>query len=200
MIDINPITADPPDVSAHPSVRVLVLYDSHGGLTAGLAISILEGVGAVEGAEPWELLIDEAQPSDLLRCDALIVGSPNWSGMTGKLKHWFDYTGDLWESGDLAGKVGSCFTAGWSRSGGTEATLLQLIHLLLAHGMIFVGLPWTNDMRGSGSYYGATAHGKVRDSDRRQARVLGTRVATVALQLKQATESSSRSSSSTTSD
>jgi NAD(P)H dehydrogenase (quinone) len=100
--------------------------------------------------------------------------------MTGKLKDWFDYTGDLWETGDLVGKVGACFTVGYSRSGGTEATLLQLIHLLLSHGMIIVGLPWSNAMRQSGSYYGATAHGKIQEVDREQARALGRRVAEVA--------------------
>ncbi len=72
---------------------------------------------------------------------------------------------------------------GWSRSGGTEATLLQLIHLLLAHGMLFVGLPWSDRMRRSGSYYGATAHGEVTEDDREQARALGRRVAETALRV-----------------
>jgi len=94
-----------------------------------------------------------------------------------------DYSGDLWESGELAGKAGACFTAGWSRSGGTEATLLQLMHLILSHGMVFVGLPWSETMRRSGSYYGATAHGEVTDEDRAQARALGRRVAETALRL-----------------
>ena len=168
-----------------PTVTVLVIYDSHG-MTQEVAKAVLKGVAEVPGATPWERPLEEAQQSDLLQCDALIIGSPNWSGMTGKLKDWFDYTGDLWESGELAGKVGACFTAGWSRSGGTEATLLQLVHLILAHGMIFVGLPWTTAMHQSGSYYGATAHGKVLDLDRKQARALGRRVATVTLQLKPA--------------
>ena len=166
-----------------PTATVLVIYDSHG-MTQEIAKAVLEGVAEVPGAEPWERPLEEAQQPDLLQCDALIIGSPNWSGMTGKLKDWFDYTGDLWESGELAGKVGACFTAGWSRSGGTEATLLQLLHLILSHGMIFVGLPWTNAMHHSGSYYGATAHGKVRDIDRKQARALGRRVAEFTLQLK----------------
>src|SRR5690606_27972184 len=98
-------------------------------------------------------------------------------GMTGKLKEWFDYSGDLWERGDLAGKVGAVFTAGYSRSGGTEPTLLQLMHLLFGHGMIMVGLPWSETMRQSGSYYGATAHGSITDDDRSQAFALGERVA-----------------------
>jgi NAD(P)H dehydrogenase (quinone) len=138
----------------------------------------------VDGAELSYRRIDEAAQRELLECDALIIGSPNWSGMTGKLKEWFDYSGDLWESGELAGKPGAAFTAGWSRSGGIEATLLQLIHLLLSHGMIVVGLPWSETMRRSGSYYGATAHGEVTEDDRAQAQTLGQRVAAMAVQLQ----------------
>ena len=68
--------------------------------------------------------------------DGLILGSPNWTGMTGKLKAWMDETGDLWESGDLIGKPGGAFTAGWSPHAGIEATLLQLFHLIVGHGMV----------------------------------------------------------------
>ena len=164
--------------------KVLLLFDSRGGLTEHLAEEIAEGVRSVAGAELSYRRIDEAEQRELLECDALIVGSPNWSGMTGKLKEWFDYSGDLWESGELAGKPGAAFTAGWSRSGGIEATLLQLVHLLLSHGMIFVGLPWSETMRHSGSYYGATAHGEVTEEDRAQARALGRRVAEVAVRLR----------------
>jgi NAD(P)H dehydrogenase (quinone) len=155
-----------------------------------LADSIAEGVAAGGGACIRRRIGDAVIP-DLLAADGVIVGSPNWSGMTGKLKDWFDYSGDLWETGELAGKVGAVFTAGYSRSGGIEATLLQLLHLLFAHGMVVVGLPWTDAMRRSGSYYGATAHGQVTDDDRAQARALGARVAEVAGRLAQG-ESESR--------
>ncbi len=165
------------------AANVLLLFDSRGGLTQQLADAVADGVRSVEGASLAYRSIDEAAPRELLAVDALIIGSPNWSGMTGKLKEWFDYSGDLWESGELAGKPGGVFTAGWSRSGGIEGTLLQLIHLLLAHGMIVVGLPWSETMRRSGSYYGATAHGDVTDDDRAQARALGARVAALAVRL-----------------
>ncbi len=166
---------------------MLVLYDSRGVL-ADLAASVVEGAASVGGVEVWDRPLEEAQQAELLRCDALILGSPNWTGMTGRLKHWMDYTGDLWESGELAGKVGACFTAGWSRSAGTEATLLQLFHLLIGHGMVFVGLPWSESMRESGSYYGAAAYGRATDLDREQARRLGRRTAQFALRLKQTEE------------
>ncbi len=163
--------------------RLLLLYDSRGGLVEQLADAIAAGVESVEGVELRRRRVDDATPDELAGCDALIVGSPNWSGMTGKLKEWFDHSGDLWETGELAGKPGACFTAGYSRSGGTEVTLLQLMHLLLSHGMLLVGLPWTPRMRVSGSYYGATAHGAVTDDDRLQARALGERVARLASRL-----------------
>ncbi len=163
--------------------RVLLLFDSRGGLVEQLAEAVAEGVRSVPGARLLYRRLDEAQVEELRECHALILGSPNWSGITGKLKEWFDYSGDLWETGELAGRVGAAFTAGYSRSGGIEATLLQLLHLLFAHGMVVVGLPWSERMRTSGSYYGATAHGQVTEEDREQARALGRRVAELAVRL-----------------
>ncbi len=162
---------------------VLLVFDSRGGLTEQLAEAVAAGVRSVPSADLRYRRLDEAQIDELKACDALILGSPNWSGMTGKLKDWLDHSGDLWESGELAGKVGAAFTAGWSRSGGTEATLLQLLHLLFAHGMLVLGLPWSDRMRVSGSYYGATAHGQLSDDDRFQGQALGRRVAETALRL-----------------
>jgi NAD(P)H dehydrogenase (quinone) len=162
---------------------VLILFDSRGGLTEELAQAVAEGVRSVASAQLSLRRLDDASPEELKQVDAVIVGSPNWSGITGKLKTWFDQSGDLWETGELAGKVGAAFAAGWSPSGGLEATLLQVLHLLLAHGMVIVGLPWSERMRVSGSYYGATAVGQVTDDDRAQARELGRRVAELALRL-----------------
>ncbi|MEO9254175.1 MAG: NAD(P)H-dependent oxidoreductase [Tepidiformaceae bacterium] len=163
-------------------VSILLLYDSRGGLTEQLADSIAEGIASAS-AECVRRRIEDAVPADMLAADGMIVGSPNWSGLTGKLKDWFDYSGDLWESGELAGKLGAAFTAGYSRSGGIEVTLLQILHLLFAHGMVVVGLPWSEAMRQSGSYYGVTAHGSVTELDRAQARALGKRVAELASRL-----------------
>ena len=85
---------------------VLLLYDSRGGLVEELASAVAEGVRGVSGVELLDRRLDEAEHAELLRCDALILGSPNWTGMTGKLKQWLDESGDLWESGELAGKAG----------------------------------------------------------------------------------------------
>ena len=163
-------------------IVVLVLYDSQG-LVAEMAKSVVEGAAAVEGVEVWDRPLDIADKDELVKCDALILGSPNWTGITGRLKHWWDYTGDLWETGELANKPAAAFSAGWSPSGGLEATLLQLVHLLIGHGMLIVGLPWTSTMNHSGSYYGATAVRQVTDLDREQARKLGARVSEYAQRL-----------------
>ena len=161
----------------------MILFDSRGGLTEQLAEAVAEGVRATPGVTLRYRRLDDASVDDLKQSDALVLGSPNWSGVTGKLKDWMDHTGDLWETGELEGKIGAAFTGGWSRSGGTEATLLQLLHLLFAHGMLVLGLPWSERMRRSGSYYGATAHGEVTNDDRAQARDLGRRVAELSQRL-----------------
>ncbi|MYC01278.1 MAG: transcriptional regulator, partial [Chloroflexi bacterium] len=85
------------------NVVVLVLYDSQG-LVAELAKSVIDGAASVDGVEVWDRPLDIADKDELVRCDALILGSPNWTGITGRLKHWWDYTGDLWETGELADK------------------------------------------------------------------------------------------------
>ena len=166
------------------SVSVLVLYDRKGPAIENLAAAIASGVDAISDAHAELKLLDSATTDDLLNADALILGSPNWSGITGSMKSWLDEQGDLWEEGSLAGKPGATFTTGWGRHSGLEFTLLQQIHWMLACGMIIVGLPWSSRMRVSGSYYGATAVGEVSEADLAQAAILGSRVATIALRLK----------------
>ena len=166
-------------------MKVLILYDSHGPQMEALASAIGEGIASVDGAEPLQRRFKDASRDDLLSADALVLGSPNWSGITGYLKVWLDEQGDLWEEGVLAGRVGAAFTTGRGRNTGIEFTLLGLIHWMLACGMVIVGLPWTDEMRTSGAYYGATVAGQVTDEDLAQARRLGARVAETALRLAQ---------------
>jgi NAD(P)H dehydrogenase (quinone) len=162
--------------------RILILYDQ-GALIDSLAQAIAEGANAVPGTEVVWRHPRQTNKDELLAAHALIVGTPNWTGIKGSLKLWMDTTGDLWEEGSLAGKVGAAFTSSAGRHSGTEFTLLNVLHWLLGNGMIVVGLPWTSRMERSGSYYGATAIGSVTDDDREQARALGRRVAEVALRL-----------------
>ncbi|MBI2867518.1 MAG: NAD(P)H-dependent oxidoreductase [Chloroflexi bacterium] len=162
---------------------ILVLYDSHGAVK-DLAEAIAEGVGSVPGATALSRSVDAATRDDLVNADGLVLGSPNWSGVTGRMKQWLDSIGDVWQEGQMTGKPGAAFTAGSSRSAGIEATLLQLIHWMLAGGMVIVGLPWDERMKRTGSYYGATVCGTVTLEDRELARTLGKRLAETALRLR----------------
>ncbi len=166
-------------------VIVLVLYDAHGPQMPALAQGVVEGIARIAGARPVLKHVNHAGLEDITSADAIILGSPNWNGPTGFLKRWLDDRGDLWMETTLAGKIGAAFTTSRGRHAGMELTLLSLIHWMMAHGMVIVGLPWTDRMEVSGSYYGATAAGQVTEDDLEQARVLGQRVADLALRLKQ---------------
>ena len=164
-------------------VSVLVLYDRKGYSIEALAEATAQGASDTGVAQVTIKRSEEATRHDLLGADGLLLGSPNWSGITGSLKSWLDDQGDLWEEGALAGKPGAAFTSGGGRHSGLEMTLLQVVHWMLACGMIVVGLPWSERMRTSGSYYGATAAGGVTAEDLAQARELGARLAIVTAQV-----------------
>ena len=165
-------------------INMLIVYDPKGPAIEALAAAAGKGATATGVAEVVLRRVQEATLEDLLAADALMLGSPNWSGVTGSLKLWLDETGDLWEDGSLAGKAAAALTTGWGRHSGIEMTLLQLIQWLLACGMIVVGLPWSDRMRTSASYYGATAIGGVTPEDLEQAEALGARLAMVAAKLQ----------------
>jgi NAD(P)H dehydrogenase (quinone) len=162
--------------------RVLILYD-HGDLVEIWANAIAEGARSVSGVEVAVQYPRQTTKDDLSAAHALIVGTPHRTGIKGSLKLWMDTTGDLWEEGTLAGKIGAAFTASAGRHSGTEFTLLNVLHWFLGNGMIVAGLPWTLRMQQSGSYYGATAIDGVTEEDLEQARARGRRVAELALRL-----------------
>jgi NAD(P)H dehydrogenase (quinone) len=163
------------------STLVYVIYDGDpDGPIDRLAHAIGEGALSVPDAQVVLHHPAEANVEQMIEADAIVLGSPNWHGMTADMKGVIDQTGLIWEQGKLVGKVGAAFTSGWSRAGGQEITLLTLLHTLLAHGMVIVGLPWSRRMVKSGSYYGPTAVGGPTEDDLSQARALGRRVANYA--------------------
>lgn len=164
-------------------VTVLILYDDRSSQVERLAQAVAQGVQSIPGATAIVRKVSDASRQDLLACDALALGCPNWSGIPARLKAWLDEQGDLWEEGSLAGKPGAAFVAGRGRHSGLEFTLLALLHWMLACGMLVVGLPWSREMERSGSYYGATAAGGVTREDVVQAHRLGQRLAHIALRL-----------------
>jgi NAD(P)H dehydrogenase (quinone) len=167
--------------------RVLILYDS-GDLLDQLAQAIAAGARSVPDVDAVLRHPRQSSRAELIAADAIIIGTPNWTGIKGSLKLWLDTTGDLWEDGSLAGKAGAAFTTSAGRHSGTEFTLLNVLHWLLGNGMIVVGLPWSEAMARAGSYYGATAIETVTEEDRSQAHALGRRVAQVARRLMAQTD------------
>jgi NAD(P)H dehydrogenase (quinone) len=167
------------------TVQVYVIYDGDpDGPIDRMAHAVVEGAAGIAGASVLLHTAQQATVEHMVGADAIILGSPNWHGMTAVLKQVIDQTGLIWEQGKLVGKVGAAFTSGWSRAGGQEITLLTLLHSLLAHGMVIVGLPWSKRMVKSGSYYGPTATGGPTEDDLNQAQALGRRVARYAVWLE----------------
>ena len=188
-------------------VEILVLYYSSGGSVKHMAEFIAEGVERVPGAQArirTVAKINETSPAqygppycelkDLEECAGLALGSPTRFGnMAAPLKYFIDGLGPEWGRGTLAGKPAAVFSSTASMHGGQEATLISMMMPLLHHGMVIVGLPYTepdlNSTRSGGTPYGAThvsgtANDRpVSDEESRLAFALGKRLATIARQL-----------------
>ncbi|HEX8979368.1 MAG TPA: NAD(P)H:quinone oxidoreductase [Parasulfuritortus sp.] len=193
--------------------EILVLYYSLHGSVKQLAAHVAHGVESVSGMHarvrtvpkvvaesdgPVKLVPDEgapyATPKDLEECAGLALGSPTRFGnMAAAMKHFWDGTSGLWLSGALAGKPAGVFTSTASLHGGQETTLLTMMMPLLHHGMLIVGLPYTNPeltaTRSGGTPYGvshfAGPDGKqpVTEEERRLAFAQGRRLAEIAAKL-----------------
>jgi NAD(P)H dehydrogenase (quinone) len=143
--------------------EILVLYYSRYGATAEMAQRIARGVEEIAGCqarlrtvppvstvcEATESDIPEDGPpyvslDDLRECAGLALGSPTRFGnMAAALKYFIDSTSSLWLSGALAGKPAAVFTSTSSLHGGQETTLLTMMLPLLHHGMLLLGLPYS---------------------------------------------------------
>jgi len=135
-----------------------------------------------------------AEARDLEECAGLALGSPTRFGnMAAPVKHFLDTLGAEWSRGTLAGKPAAVFTSTSSMHGGQEATLLTMMVPLLHHGMVLVGIPYTEPdlytTRGGGTPYGASHVAgpvgdlPVSDEERRLAFALGKRLAAIAAKL-----------------
>jgi NAD(P)H dehydrogenase (quinone) len=81
---------------------------------------------------------------DLQECSGLVLGSPTRFGnMAAPLKYFLDSTTSLWLSGALIGKPAAVFTSTSSLHGGQETTLTSMMLPLLHHGMLILGLPYS---------------------------------------------------------
>jgi len=193
---------------------VLVLYYSRYGATESLAREVCRGVDSVKGmaarlrtvpavsavCEASEDSIPDAGPpyvsaSDLKECSGIVMGSPTRFGnMSSALKYFIDSTGGEWMKGTLIGKPAGVFTSTSSLHGGSETTLLTMAIPLLHHGMIYVGIPYSEQALSTtttgGSLYGATHVTWSRNPDelsadeKTLAAALGKRVAEIAGKLE----------------
>lgn len=192
---------------------VLVLYYSLNGTTEALAREVCHGVDSVSGmaarlrtvppvSTTTEATANEvpadgppyALPADLAECAGLVMGSPTRFGnMDAALKYFIDSTIGEWVSGAAVGKPAGVFTSTASLHGGQETTLLTMAMPLLHHGMLFVGLPYSEESL-SRSTTGGTPYGAshvswsrkddaLSDDERVLARALGRRVAEIAKKL-----------------
>ena len=134
------------------------------------------------------------EANDLVECAGLALGSPTRFGnMAAPLKYFIDGLGAEWTRGTLAGKPAAVFTSTATMHGGQEATLVSMMLPLLHHGMLIVGIPYTepelNSTRSGGTPYGAThvsgtANDRpVNDEESKLAFALGKRLATLAKRL-----------------
>jgi NAD(P)H dehydrogenase (quinone) len=162
--------------------EILVLYYSAGGSVKRMAELIASGIERVPGAaarmrtvpkiDSKESIPSEGAPyaelRDLEECAGLALGSPTRFGnMAAPLKHFWDGTSLLWQRGVLAGKPACVFTSTASLHGGQETTLVSMMLPLLHHGMLILGLPYTqaeiNATRSGGTPYGASHFAGVAD-------------------------------------
>src|SRR4051812_34746350 len=149
-------------------MRVHVIFYSTYGHVWKMAEAVAEGARQVPGAQvslfqvpeliPEDVLertgargprqqfahIPVAAPENLVEADAIIFGTPTRFGnMAAQMKNFLDQTGQLWAKGALIGKVGSVFTSTATQHGGQETTITSTHTVLLHHGFILVGLPYS---------------------------------------------------------
>ncbi len=195
------------------SQEILVLYYSPGGTTAEMANIIARGVEEIDCMQARVRTVPAVSPDteqsapsipdsgplyasndDLIECDGLILGCPTHFGnMPAAMKHFIDGTSALWMGGKLAGKPAAVFSASTSMHGGQESTLLTMMLPLLHHGMLIVGLPYTEtalfDTKTGGSPYGVTRltddleATPLSDDERTLCLAIGKRVASAAKKL-----------------
>ncbi len=196
--------------------EILVLYYSRDGSVARMAQLVARGVEEVTGMQArirtvpnvsavCEAVEDSVPNSgapyatldDLKACAGLVMGSPAYYGnMATPLKHFIDSTGALWLSGVMVGKPAAVFTSAGTLHGGQESTLLSMMLPLFHHGMLVMGLPYSESelatTSSGGTPYGASHHSgtdgqqDVSDVEGKLCRVLGRRVAEVASRLQDA--------------
>lgn len=127
-----------------------------------LSAEVLAKMGATEAKKAFAH-IPTATVEDLAEADALLFGTPTRFGMmSAQMRAFWDMTGGIWARGALIGKVGSVFTSSGTQHGGQESTILSFHTTLLHHGLIIVGVPYSEKRQttveeiSGGSPYGSS--------------------------------------------
>ena len=148
--------------------KALVIYYSQSGNTKKMAESVVEGIKK-EGLEVVLKEAKDTEASELLKYEAIIIGSPTYYGtMAAEIKKLFDDSVSF--HGKLDGKIGAAFASSANIGGGNETTILDILNAMLIHGMIIQGDP-------QGDHYGPVAIGAPDARAIRECVRLGTRVA-----------------------
>jgi NAD(P)H dehydrogenase (quinone) len=154
--------------------KVLVFYYTRTGNTKAMAEFVAAGAEG-QGAEVSLKDVEELGTDEMLQHDAIIAGSPTYYGaMAGKLKEYFDAS--VAHHGKLAGKVGGAFSSSNNIGGGNETTVLNILHVMLVHGMIIEGTA-------KGDHYGPVSIDSPGERAQAQCEALGSRVAILAQKL-----------------
>ena len=154
--------------------KVLVVYFTRTGNTKAMA-EIVADAAEREGAEVVLKDVEETKADELLAYDAIVAGSPTYyGGMAGKLKDFFDSS--VAHHGKLSGKVGAAFSSSANIGGGNETTVLNILHVMLVHGMIVQGTA-------EGDHYGPISIDTPDDRAKTQCEALGRRVVLLAKKL-----------------
>ncbi|MCG5515698.1 MULTISPECIES: NAD(P)H:quinone oxidoreductase [Ectothiorhodospira] len=205
-------------MTLNPQAEILVVYYSRYGATATMARHVARGVEEVGGCTarlrtlpPVSATceaVEDAIPADgppyatmedLKACDGAAFGTPTRFGnMAAPLKYFLDQTSNLWFAGNLAGKPAGVFTSTATQHGGQESTLLSMITPLLHHGMLIVGVPYTEsaltETTSGGTPYGPShvagpkGDNPLTEHERVLCHALGRRLARTALALKQGSD------------
>lgn len=198
--------------------KILVAFYSMTGNVARLAHAVADGAmeagGEVRLRQVQELISEEkfndvmkkvkdelkhvpvATMEDLVWADGIAFGTPTrYGNMTAQMKQFIDQTGDLWMKGALIDKVATVFTSVSTQHGGHETTILTSVAPLMHHGMIIIGIPYSEQLLmsmelGGGSPYGAssvsgpTADRPPTENDMEIAKTQGRRLAEIAKKIK----------------
>jgi len=160
-------------------MKILVLYFSKGGNTRRLAEGVVEGVNAVAGAEAVLKKTDQVAKDDFIESSGVIAGSPVYFGtMAAQLKQVFDEFVSVRKK--MENKIGAVFTTSGDVTGGKETTMFSIIQALMIYGMIIVGDP----MAATG-HYGVSCVGQPDEKTLENGRLLGKRVAELAIKVVQ---------------